>query len=306
MTTSNSTNYTINATELITSGFEIVGTAQAGEPLAEEDVVPALRILNVLLKAMQKKLNIWKRKTVSIPLVAGQYIYTIGQKSAGTATSLSANNLVDGVADFNIDNIRVGDTVKNITAGTSTTVSTVTSTTQLALAADIFTVGTETYEITDADVSAPRPLEILECNRKRTDGSEVPLNPLTRNEYEALSNKTSPGPPIDYHYDPTINNGTLYIWQAPDATAVSEWTLELVYRAPIEDVDSLTDNIDIPAENLDALIVNLGYRFDIHRFGSLSSSDKQLLRSDAKDALDLAEGYDQESGSIMVYPEIRE
>ena len=305
MATSNSTNYTLNATELITSGFEIVGTAQAGEPLAEEDAESALRILNVLLKAMQKKLNIWKRKTVSIPLVAGQYIYTIGQKSAGTATALSANNLVDGAANFNIDNVQVGDTVKNISVGTSTTVSTVTSTTQLALAADIFTTVAD-YEITDADVSAPRPLEVLECNRKRSDGSEVLLNPLTRNEYEALSNKTSPGAPIDYHYDPTINNGTLYIWQAPDASAVSEWTLELVYHATIEDVDSLTDNIDIPAENLDALIVNLGARFDLHRFGSLSSSDKQMLRDDAKEALDLAEGYDQESGSIMVYPEIRE
>ena len=265
-----------------------------------------MRFLNIMLKALQKKLNIWKRKTVSITPVAGQYVYTIGQKSAGNANTLSANNLVDTGANFNTDNIQVGNTVKNLDAGTSTTVSTVTSTTTLALAADIFTLGTEAYEITDADISAPRPLEILECKRKRSDGSEVTVNPLTRNEYEALSNKTSPGPPINYHYDPTINNGTLYIWQAPDATVASEWTIELVYRATIEDVDLLTETIDIPSENLEALVLNLGHRLDIHRYGSLNASEKKQLKDNAKEALDLAEGYDQESGTVRVYPEMRE
>ena len=34
MATSNSTNYTLNANEAIISAFEMVGIAQAGEPLA--------------------------------------------------------------------------------------------------------------------------------------------------------------------------------------------------------------------------------------------------------------------------------
>ena len=306
MSTSNSTNYTVNATELITSAFEIVGIAQAGEPLEPEESASALRVLNMMLKAIQQKLNIWKRKTLSITLVSGQTQYTIGQKSAGNATSLSAGNLNDSGANFTTDNVNVGDTVKNTTASTSTTVSAVTTSTTLALTADIFTVGTEEYEITDADVSATRPLEILECNRKNTDGNEVTVGKLTRNEYESLSNKTSPGPPINYHYEPTLDNGTLAIWQAPDAAAVSEWTLELVYHAPIEDVDLLTETLDLPAENLEAAVINLGYRLSTHKFGSLSASEKALLKTDAKEALDLAEGYDQEAGSIRTEPDLRE
>jgi len=305
MTTSNSTNYSVNATELITSAFEIVGIAQAGEPLEPEDSVPALRVLNFMLKALQKKLNIWKRKTLSITLVANQYIYTIGQKSAGTTTPVAPNLLSDPAADFTVDNIQVGDTVTNAT-GNTTAVSSILSTTSLVLDAGIFTISVEnTYDITSADVSAPRPLEILECNRKRSDGSEVHVNELTRNEYEALSNKTSPGPPIDYHYDPTIDNGTLYIWQAPDASTVSEYTLELVYRATIEDVDHLTETIDMPPENMEALVMNLAYRLS-SRMGAMSASERTILRQDAKEALDLAEGYDQESGTVRVYPEIRE
>ena len=303
MSTSNSYNYSLLASELIESAMEPLGAAQGGEPLEAEDSATALRVTNMMVKALQMKLNIWKRKTASITLVSGQNSYTIGQKSKGSSTSTSAGNLVDSGANFDTDNVQVGDTVKNLTDSTSTTVSAVTSTTELALTDDIFTSG-ESYEITDADVSAPRPLKILECNRKDSSGNEITMPKLTRNEYENLSNKTTSGPPINYHYDPSRVNGTLYIWQSPDATAVSTWTIEIVYQAPIEDLDSLNDTIEVPSENLEALSINLAYRLS-SRFGGLTIGEKELLRKDAKDALDDAEGFDQEQGSIFVVPEVR-
>jgi len=304
MPLSNSTNYTLNGTELMTSAFEMIGVAHGGEDLEPEDSATALVTLNIMLKALQQKLNIWKRKTATINLIENQVIYKIGQKSAGNATSLSANNLVDSGANFNTDSVQIGDTVKNTTAGTSTTISAVTSTTQLALASDIFTVGTEAYEITDADVSAPRPMKILKCNRKGSAGDEITVNAMTRNEYESLPNKATNGAPISYHYDPTINNGTFYIWLSPDAAAVAEWTIELVYQATIDDLDAATDSIDIPSENLEALVISLAYRLS-WRFGGLSASERRDLKADAREAVDLAEGYDQESGSVYVVPEIR-
>ena len=304
MSTSNSTNYTLLASELIASSFEMIGVAKGGEPLNSEDSATALITLNTMLKAVQQRLNIWKRKTASITLVAEQVTYTFGQKSAGAITSVSAGNLVDSGANFNTDSVIVGDTVLNTTAGTSTTVSAVTSTTQLALTTDILTSADDAYEITDADISAPRPIKILECNRKGTSGNEVTMDALTRNEYENLSNKTSPGTPIQYHYDPTINNGTFYVWLAPDASAVANWTIELVYQATIEDVDSTTDNIDLPPEVIEAVTVGLAYRLS-WRFGGLTSTERKSLKQDANEAMDLAEGYDQEDGSIFIYPEIR-
>lgn len=301
--TSNSSNFTLNAVELLTSAFEMIGVAKAGEPLDDEDAQPGYVTLNVMLKAMQKKLNIWKRKTFTITLVAGQYLYTIGQKSKGTTTSTSANNLVDTAANFNRDNIQVGDTVFNTTDGTSTTVSGVTSITQLALATDIFTSG-ESYELTNADVSAPRPQIIVDCNRKNSTGNEVKMNPLTRRGYEDLPNKTSPGPPISFHYDPSLTNGTMYIWQAPDAAAVAEWSVEVVSQQPIEDIDAATDEFDVPAENYEALIIGLAYRLS-WRFGGLTASERRDLKADAKDAMELAEGYEQnQDGDVQIYPEI--
>lgn len=303
MATSRSSNFTLTAGELITSALEPLGVAAAGEPLEPEDSATALVVLNMMLKAVQNKLNLWKRKSLSITLISAQTAYSIGQKSAGTVTSLSAGNLADSGANFNTDNILVGDAVKNITAGTSTTVSAVTSTIELALTDDIFTVGTESYEITSDDVSAPRALKILECNRVGTSGNEVSMNKLTSNEYETLSNKTSAGTPISYYYDRQLNNGTLNIWQAPDASAVTDWTIRVVYQATIEDVDSLNDEIDVPSENLEALTINLTYRL-ASRFGGLSYSEKSILRQDAKDALADAEGFDQEDGSIYCVPDL--
>ena len=306
MSKSNSTNYKLTGKELIESAFEIVGIDSAGEPLEAEEEQSALRVLNTMLKALQRKLNIWKRKTLTINLVSGQTVYTIGQKSAGTITSFTTLQLNDGSADFVKDDVQVGDTVYNTTDNTSEAVLTVSTANQLTFASELFSVALEDYEITSADISAPRPLKILECNRKDTTGNEVPVTPMTRNEYEALSNKTTAGAPLNYHYDPTLDNGTFYIWQSPNATIVSTWTLELVYQSPIEDIDNVNDSVDVPAENLEALVINLGYRLSNHGFGGIGATDKRTLRQDAKDALDDASGYDQESGSVYCVPELRE
>ena len=72
MTTSNSTNYTVNATELITSAFEIVGIAQAGEPLEPGDSASALRTLNILLKALNNAQCITESDTIDILILTLQ------------------------------------------------------------------------------------------------------------------------------------------------------------------------------------------------------------------------------------------
>ena len=69
---------------------------------------------------------------------------------AGTNTSATASKLVDSGATFVTDSVQVGDSVRNDTDGTTTTVSAVDSETQLALGADIFTAGSKAYYVGDA------------------------------------------------------------------------------------------------------------------------------------------------------------
>ena len=65
----------------------------------------------------------------------------------GTATSVVSDQLVDSSATFISDGVSVGDVVRNTTASTSTTVSAVTSETELTLEADIFSTAGHAYEV---------------------------------------------------------------------------------------------------------------------------------------------------------------
>ena len=252
MATSNSSTFTLNRDELIRDAFEKVGVAVSGEPLAPDDINKAVPTLNMMLKALQQYgIQIWKRKTVTITFVASQASYTLGQKAAGTATTDTASKLVDSGAKFSSDaKVVVGDTAKNLDDSTSGAVTAVDSDTSLSFATDLFPDGDEAYEITSGDVSTPRPLHILEANRKDSDGNTTTMNPLTRNEYENLPNKTQTGTPIQYHYNPELDNGRLFVWLVPDAQAVTDFTMEIVTRATVEDMDSATDDFDFPSECL--------------------------------------------------------
>ena len=73
--------------------------------------------------------------------------------STGTTTSTTANRLIDSSANFTADGVAADDIVVNTTDKTSTRVSSVISSTTLALDDDIFVSG-EDYTVSN-DVIAP-------------------------------------------------------------------------------------------------------------------------------------------------------
>lgn len=110
------------------------------------------------------------------------------------------------------------------------------------------------------DITMQRPLRILECVRRDSSNIDVPLNKLSKNEYYGLSNKYSEGTPVSYHYDPQLNNGDFILWQVPTTAVAAEYTIEIVYHLPFEDVDNATDNFDCPVEWLEAIKFGLAIR----------------------------------------------
>lgn len=73
-------------------------------------------------------------------------IYNSAAISTGTTDSTTANKLEDSTADFVTDSVKIGDTVKNTTDGTTTHVTAVDDLNTLSVADDIFVSG-ESYEI---------------------------------------------------------------------------------------------------------------------------------------------------------------
>jgi hypothetical protein len=68
-------------------------------------------------------------------------------KSSGTATTDTANKLIDSGADFVTDAVAVGDVAYNTTDGTSALVTVVDDLNTLTLASDAFPDGNEAYEV---------------------------------------------------------------------------------------------------------------------------------------------------------------
>lgn len=233
MATSGSTNFSVNRDELIRSAFEKIGMALEGEALEAEDINVASRHLNMQIKAMQAHgLQIWKRKSQSITLVANQASYTLGPSG---------------------------------------------------------------------NVSMVRPLRILSCDRKNSSNTTTSLNKLSLSDYEDLPNKEQTGLPVNYFYDPTLTNGTLKVWLVPGTAEAAEYTLEVVYSAPIEDMDSSTDDFDFPQEWYEAIMLGLAYR--LSSLYGLELNERQILRQDAREALDLALSFDIEYTSIYFQPD---
>ena len=113
-------------------------------------------------------------------------------------------------------------------------------------------VGDICYVLTQ---KAPRPLKILEAyvlvNGLNT---EIPIDVISRNEYDALSNKSASGVPNQIYYDPQRTTGIASIW--PQTDDVRNY-IKLRIKAPIEDFDAATDEADLPQEWLLPLAMNL-------------------------------------------------
>jgi len=162
--------------------------------------------------------------------------------------------------------------------------------------------GTSTYTLgPTGSIVMQRPLRILEAVRRDSSNIDVPLNKLSKNEYWGLSDKSSTGTPVSYHYDPQLDNGKLYLWQTPNASAASEYTVEIVYHLPVEDMDSSTNNFDYPVEWLEAIKFGLAIRL-APEYG-IDTPYQYRLQGQFDEIYDKALSWDTENTSVYFQPD---
>lgn len=105
-------------------------------------------------------------------------------------------------------------------------------------------------------LSPVRPLEVQSV-RFKASGIERPMERFTREEYDALPQKTTTGTPTCFYYDRQSEAALLYVW--PVLATASGETLELTYTREFEDVQ-MEDYIDFPAEMEEAVVYGLAAR----------------------------------------------
>lgn len=141
------------------------------------------------------------------------------------------------------------------------------------------------------------PNEIMDVRITR-NSQDLPMNRMSREEYQSLPVKSTEGYPTQFYYDRQRSGGTFYVWPAPDSTA---GTIKFTYRRYIMDAGNGTNTLDIPKEWLLAVSSNLAvylapkYQVEVPAAtAAIASSSYEILK-----AFDTAEG----KGSINIWPD---
>lgn len=152
-----------------------------------------------------------------------------------------------------------------------------------------------------ADVAQDRPVQIAQAYTRDANGYDTPLTPLTRQEWELLTPKTSVGPPNSFYYDRGVTpagNGLFYPWPILADTSLTFYCVE---QRPILDlVASSTATFDVEQE----VQMCLGWCLAEQIMGMCETEESQCRRIEKNAAKYLAECFDftEEQGSIYLQP----
>jgi len=303
MATSGSTDYSVTRSDIITEALEIIGVYQAGETISASDTVSCARTLEMMIKAWQADgIGLWKDKEITLFQSYEGYSYTLGPTGShctasyvkteiATAAVSGAGTITvdddDGMSDGDYIGIELDDNSLQWTTINGAPVANVVTLT--ASLTDSAAVDNHVYTYT---TKISRPLNILEARLHRADGTEIPLEIISREEYMALPNKTYSGTPNQVFCDKATGNAGFYVWPACDDV---QELIMMTSRSPIEDFDSTANNPDFPQEWYLALVYNLAVLVG-PKFGAVIQPEVSAMAYDLKDR---ASGFDQENTSVF-------
>lgn len=106
--------------------------------------------------------------------------------------------------------------------------------------------GVPSYSFGPAGATA-RALRIMEAYYLYAGGTTYPLNPLSWNSYNTLSNKSQTGMPNSFFVDKQQNNAVMTLWLVPDAVA-AQGTVQALVQNQVTNLIKLDDTINFPQE----------------------------------------------------------
>ena len=118
--------------------------------------------------------------------------------------------------------------------------------------------GSASYTVgSGADISTTRPSYINSAFIRDSDGDDSPLTVLrSRASYDGIYDKDLAGDPELVYYEPSLANGTLYVWPVGD----SGDTIYLNTRGQLTQFPDATTDIDIALGYKETMVANLAIR----------------------------------------------
>ena len=156
------------------------------------------------------------------------------------------------------------------------------------------------------DVISNRPLKVIQGflrNTSVTPPVDIPMQALSRQEYNMLGSKASTGTMNSYFFNPKPTYGELEVYLTPDSNTATNYAFYAVVQRPLMDMVKASDNFDFPNEWFMALKWAL--------MAELASDyDKSLQDRSYYDMKSLAyktsvEDWDVENASVYFVPDVR-
>jgi hypothetical protein len=300
MAVSGSKNFTVTRTDIINAAMRKTGSYDAGDAPSADESADAVLALNVMIKEWSAKgIDVPWRETITLFLQSGTQSYRIGSTgdhattsyqettmsadAAASATTISLTS-TSGMTNADYMGIKLDDGSIHWT-----TISSVAGTTIATGLASAASEGNAVYSYT---TKANRPQRIVYANRRSASGQDTEVELIGDIAYRELSNKSSTGPVNQCFYQPTLVNGTLFVWPTGGVDKFM-----LISQPLVDDFDAASNNPQFPIEWSNAIIWNLAAEL-APEYG-LPLKERMLLKAEAREKLETVLDYDVENASVI-------
>lgn len=268
------------AANIIERALKRLGVYDAAESVVTAEQTDALVVLNLIVKEWSAKgADVWLRNTghLFLPSPGTVGSYTVG--TSGTAKFTSAYYVTTLAADANAaattltvtDDTNMSDTdviliEQNDGTLKATTISGAPAANSVTLAAGLASAaasGNIVYSWPTANNIAAKLTKLVSAARRITntdnattnagymEGIDSPLSIIGEEEYRLIPQKLQAGVPVSLHHRQKAVNPELFVWPTGGSGNVHSVVLE--YNAHIQDLDGTTNNLELPAEGVNAL-----------------------------------------------------
>jgi len=114
---------------------------------------------------------------------------------------------------------------------------------------------------------SPKPFRVVEARYRNASNVDIPMLPLTRQEYVDMPYKITNGVPTQYYVDYQRTAATLYVWPRPASVTIE--TIQYTYQRAFDDVDAGANDLDIPQEWFETI----GYNHAARLLGRFPNDD---------------------------------
>lgn len=314
MPTSGTVTFNEVKTQIIQDALITLGVAGTEDTIDNSDYSYASRRLDSMLKKWEAMgIGLWLREEATLFLQPNQYQYQIGNNSPDhvglnpvvettltTAAADEATSLVLATVAGMSVNDKIGIIVTDGTVFWTTISAINTGTLTVTLTDDLSASASAQTSVFTYTTDVPRPYDVTQIRRIDSSGFEVVIDKMRREDYFSMPNKTLQSIPTMWYTDPQLLSNTIYVW--PNVGDAS-YRLKFTFMRSIQDSGSGNNTLDFPQEWIEACILKLAVSMapSYGKIMLLGAPGSGGLADMAKEAFDIAKGFDIDTGVIQFY-----